>query len=987
MPHVSDREKHILAFWDSEKIFEKSILRRPTEKPYVLYDGPPFATGLPHYGHLPSSFMKDAVPRYWTMNGYRVERVWGWDCHGLPIENIIEQQLKFTSKKDIEEYGIAKFNEACRATVLMYAEEWKKSIHRLGRWVDMEHAYKTMDTGFMESVWWVFSQLWKKGLIYEGKRPIHICPRCVTPVSTHEVAEGYKDIIDISVTAKFKVVDAHEKCGIQGDAYIVAWTTTPWTLPGNVLLAVGADMEYSMTEVALKATETHDSFVVILAKERVEAYQEALKEIYSFKNIKTVKGSELAGLVYEPLFPYFKDTKNAFRVVCADFVTAQDGTGIVHIAPAFGEDDYILGKKEHVEFVQHVHMDGTFISAVTDFAGVHVKPKNNTMQTDSAIIAWLKERGNVFESEEYQHSYPHCWRCDTPLLNYAAQTWFVRVTDIKEDLLENNAQTSWVPAHMKDGRFGAWLSGARDWAISRNRFWGTPLPVWKSQDGEYVCVGSRAELETLSGEKVLDLHKHVVDNIVIKKDGKTFTRISEVLDCWFESGSMPYGQMHYPFENKAIFEAGFPAECIAEGQDQTRGWFYSLHVLATALTRGENPAIPVAHMVPAFKNVIVNGIILAEDGKKMAKKLKNYPDLGEVFEKYGADAIRYYILSSPVVYAESMNFSEAGVRETYNKIINTLYNVLQFYLLFPLEHKYDSSEEISNNPLDRWILSLTQKLVQEVTIKMNEYKIAEALRPCEQYIADISQWYVRRSRNRFKSDDGQDKKNAQKTLADVLYTLAKVMAPFTPFIAEEIYGAMPHANKKESVHLEDWPRARMELVDDLLEAQMSSARKIVEIAHALRASAGIKVRQPLSALVCMRAFEQEIYTLIAQETNVKNVHTVSQLPSGDEWVAHTHGDDHAALCIFITRELSEDGLQREFVRQINAMRKQYGFTVHDKILLRYITEDDNLHAMIATRYADIARNILASHMREEKTEEMMPIDINGKRIMVNIEKV
>jgi len=985
MSQVSDREKEILAFWDSNTIFEKSIQERPAEKPYVFYDGPPFATGLPHYGHLPSSFMKDAVPRYQTMRGYRVERVWGWDCHGLPIENIIEQQLKFKSKRDIEEYGIAKFNEACRATVLMYAEEWKKSIHRLGRWVDMEHAYKTMDPRFMESVWWVFKQLWKKGLIYEGKQPIHICPRCVTPVSTHEVAEGYKDITDISVTAKFKVLNAQKKLGFEGAVYILAWTTTPWTLPGNVLLACGKDIAY--TAITIQPKNTGQQETIILAENRKQEYEGVLADEYEIVKEKKISADQLEGLTYEPLFPYFKDTKNAFRVVSADFVTAEDGTGIVHIAPAFGEDDYTLGEQEQTGFVQHVNMDGTFTSQVADFAGMQVKPKSDPTQTDRAIVAWLKAQEKVFLTEEYQHSYPHCWRCDTPLLNYAAQTWFVRVTDLKKDLLENNKQTSWIPEHIKDGRFGAWLEGVRDWAISRNRFWGTPLPVWKSSDGEYVCIGSIAELETLSGKKVTDLHKHVVDDIVIEKDGKTFTRIPEVLDCWFESGSMPYGQMHYPFENKEKFEAGFPAEFIAEGQDQTRGWFYSLHVLATALTRGEQPAIPVQHMVPAFKHVIVNGIILAEDGKKMAKKLKNYPDLNEVFEKYGADAIRYYILSSPVVYSESMNFSEQGVRETYNKIVNTLHNVLQFYLLFPSEHIFDSSSEMSKNILDTWILSLTQKLVQEVTEKMNEYNIAEALRPCEKFIADLSQWYVRRSRERFKGDDEHDKKNAQQTLAEVLITLAKVMAPFTPFIAEEIYQAIPCVEKKESVHLEVWPQARVDRMNDLLERHMDEARQIVEVAHALRSQVGIKVRQALSELVCMRVLQDEVYALIAEETNVKYVHANTELPSGDEWVMHTQGENHIALNTHITKELAQEGLYREFVRQINAQRKQLGLTVQNKISIHYTTEDKDLHAMIAAQYANIQKSVVAVHIQEQEVEEMIPFDVNGKSALLKIEKV
>ncbi len=486
---VSEREKEILEFWDKEKIFEKSVSERPEGKPFVFYDGPPFATGLPHYGHLPSSFLKDAVPRYWTMKGYRVERVWGWDCHGLPIENIIEEKLKLKTKKEIAEYGIAKFNEQCRSAVLTYAEEWKKIIKRLGRWVDMEHAYKTMDPGYMESVWWVFSELWKKGLIYEGKKAMHVCPRCETALSNFEVTQGYAEVTDISVTAKFKLTNAQEKLGIDGDVFLLAWTTTPWTLPGNVLLAVGAEITYGVFRQ--KESGEH----IILALDRWSAYAEKVGGDVYEQIDGLLKGSDLSGITYEPLFPYFTDTKNAFRVVTADFVTTEDGTGVVHIAPAFGEDDYQLGIREAVMFVQHVSMDGRFTKDVVDFSGQEVKPKDDPTKADVAILKWLAQAGKLFHKEKYTHSCPHCWRCDTPLLNYATASWFVSVTKIKSQLLKTNAKTAWVPAALRDGRFGKWLEGARDWAISRDRFWGAPLPVWKSESGEVIVIGSVAEFE------------------------------------------------------------------------------------------------------------------------------------------------------------------------------------------------------------------------------------------------------------------------------------------------------------------------------------------------------------------------------------------------------------------------------------------------------------------------------------------------------------
>jgi isoleucyl-tRNA synthetase len=640
--NANQEENEILKFWKDNDTFKKSLENCPEDKVYNFYDGPPFATGLPHYGHIVASLMKDVVPRFWTMKGYRVDRKWGWDCHGLPVENIIEKELNLASKKDIEEYGVGKFNEACRATVLKFANEWRTTVERMGRWVDMDLDYKTMDLPFMESVWWVFSELWKKNLIYPGYKPMQICPHCMTPLANFEVTQGYKDVKDLSVVAKFKITNpksqAPNKLQIpitnDQNIFVLAWTTTPWTLPGNILLAVGKDIDY----VIVKEIGEHTDYFVV-AKERLN---EVFKD-HAYDVVKEVKGEELVGLEYEPLFPYYKDTPNAFRVVAAEFVSTQDGTGVVHIAPAFGEDDFGVGQKEKLPLVQHVAMDGHFKPEVTDFAGLEVKPKDDPTKTDVEIIKWLAHQGKLFKKEKFEHSYPHCWRCDTPLLNYATDSWFVRVTELKEQLLKNNESINWVPEHIKEGRFGKWLEGSRDWAISRNRFWGTPLPVWKCSnekcDGVKV-VGSVDELEQLTGKKISDLHKHLIDDLTFacEKCGGEMKRIPEVLDCWFESGSMPYAQMHYPFENKEKFEQGFPAEFIAEGQDQTRGWFYTLHVLATALTNGASPSIKKDTSVPAFKNVIVNGIVLAEDGKKMSKKLKNYPDPNVVIDKYGADA-------------------------------------------------------------------------------------------------------------------------------------------------------------------------------------------------------------------------------------------------------------------------------------------------------------------------------------------------------------
>ncbi|MBU0661322.1 isoleucine--tRNA ligase [Patescibacteria group bacterium] len=962
MPYnANEQEQKIMEFWRQNKTFEKSVNERSENKPYVFYDGPPFATGLPHYGHILASAMKDLVPRFWTMKGYRVERKWGWDCHGLPIENIVEKELNLGSKQDIENYGIANFNEACRGMVLTYAEEWKKTIERMGRWVDMENDYKTMDLPFMESVWWVFKELWEKGYVYEGKKAMHICPRCVTPLSNFEVTQGYKDIKDISATAQFKVLEGKEKFDVEGDLYILAWTTTPWTLPGNVLLAVGEDIEYSLVKFE------GNTFVV--AKDLLMKNFEE-KE---FEVLSQVKGSDFVGLTYEPLFPYFAETKNAFRVVAADFVTTEDGTGIVHIAPAFGEDDYRLGREEDVDFVQHVDMEGKFTSAVIDFAGVEVKNKEDHMATDIEIIRYLAQNGKLFSKKKYEHSYPHCWRCDTPLLNYATSSWFVEVTKIKEELLENNKKINWVPDHIKDGRFGLWLEGARDWAVSRTRYWGTPLPIWKSDDGDTICIGSAEELSELSGKEVKDLHKHFIDDIEITKDGKVYKRITEVFDCWFESGSMPYGQMHYPFENKEKFESGFPAEFIAEGQDQTRGWFYTLHVLATALTLGEESSIP-KECSPAFKNVIVNGIVQAEDGKKMSKKLKNYPAPELIFEKYGADAMRYYLMASPVVHAEALAFSEVGVREVYNKLVNTLVNVLNFYEMFAVSRdtrQVTYTNLKSENVLDKWILAKLQNLVEEVTVNMEEYKLAEAARPIMEFVTELSQWYIRRSRERFKSGSEEDKSAALATLREVLLTLSKVMAPFTPFISEHVYQEVSGQSEK-SVHLEMWPELNEELKNPESLETMESVRKLVELGLSLRKEVGIRVRQPLLALGVNKELEEGYKVIIAEEMNVKEVVSLSD---ASEWMKKEDKGLEVALNTEITEELKKEGLLREVVRAVNQMRKEKGFTREDRVVVHYKVEDELLSSVFSDYAEEIKSSVLADSLDVGEGEEAKVGDV------------
>lgn len=935
---INKEELEIISFWEKNKVFELSVKNRPKEKLYSFYDGPPFATGLPHYGHLVAGLMKDAVPRYFTMKGFRVERKWGWDCHGLPVENIIESDLNLKSKKDIEAFGIKKFNDACRSSVLKYADEWKKTVRRMGRFVDMENDYKTMDKEFMESVWWVFSELHKKELIYEGKKPMHICPRCVTPLSNFEVTQGYMEVKDISVTAKFKL----KKKIDDKEVHILAWTTTPWTLPGNTLIAINKNIIYVLAK--------KEEDFVILAKETITD-EEIIREL---------KSEELLNQEYEPLFPYFKNNKNSFKIIQADFVTTEDGTGVVHIAPAFGEDDYNLGRAHEVEWIQHVNMDGTFTEEVVDFKGLEVKPKDDPLKTDIEIIKYLHHNNKLYKKQKYTHTYPHCWRCDTPLLNYATSSWFVEVTKIKDNLLKNNQKINWVPSHMKEGRFGKWLEGAKDWAISRNRFWGTPLPIWKSEDGEIICVSSAKELEELSGKKIDDLHKHVLDEIVIEKNNKKYYKIPEVLDCWFESGSMPYAQHNYPFSNKEKLENSFPAEFIAEGQDQTRGWFYTLHVLSTALTLDGKSILNKTHL-PAFKNVIVNGIVLAEDGKKMSKRLKNYPDPNYILEKYGADALRYYLITSPVMSAKNLNFSEEGVREVYSKLVNTLKNSLSFYEMFKV-----SQAKSTDNPLDKWILSKLSNLNKEVEENMQKYLLAEATRPILDFTLDLSQWYIRRSRDRFK-EDNEDAKKASYTLRKVLLELSKIIAPFTPFIAEKLYQST--GAEKTSVHLEDYPSLNLE--NNKLEKDMDEVRLVVSKILDLREKERMPVRQPLRKVeISGYSINPGLIYLIKEETNIKEV--LLKDSSNQEIVLDTKLDD----------ELKKEGILRDLIRKINSMRKKLNLTVDHRINI-YLKSDHNLIIDAISEYGDeLKENVQADDIIiEESHNEIL---IQGLEVDLDI---
>ena len=989
-----EREQEIMNYWEKEKVFEQSVDFRPADKPFVFYDGPPFATGLPHYGHIVPGTLKDVFPRFKTMQGHRVERRWGWDCHGLPIENLVEKELDLESKKDIEEYGVDKFCETCRSKVMLFAEEWKKIVKRLGRWVDMENDYKTMDLEFMESVWWGFKQLSEKGLVEEGYRSMHICPRCETTLSNFEVTQGYMDIFDVSVTCKFELEEKIDDL----PTYVLAWTTTPWTLPGNVALAVGKDMKYSIW----KRTEADkDAELLITAKElerevfkNFPEYVDGGKSFvfedkdankkYKFEFIKQIKGKDLEKKKYKPLFGYFIDEEipnkeNLYKIVTADFVSTEEGTGVVHIAPAFGEDDLNLGREKKLSFIQHVTPDGKFIDLVRDFASKEVKPKGSPMKTDKEIVKFLQDHGNVFITEEYEHSYPHCWRCDTPLLNYATSSWFVKVPEIKDKMIKLNEKIYWMPTHLKQGRFGKWLENVRDWSISRARYWGNAIPVWKCTCGEVKVIGSKEELEKESGQEVNDLHKHIVDKIMFpcQKCGSMMQRIAEVFDCWMESGSVPFARFHYPFENKEKFENNFPADFIGEGQDQTRGWFYTLLVLSTALFEK-----------PAFKNVVVNGMVLAEDGQKMSKSKKNFPDPMNIVNKYSSDALRFYLISSPVVRAEDLRFSEKGVDEVYKKVILLTTNVLSFYKMYePEKIEIVKSDDI----LDKWIISKLNLLIEEVTEQMDKYDLNRSVKPIVEFINDLSTWYLRRSRERIKSGSVEDKKAALATLFQVLSTLSKVMAPFTPYLSEFIYDRIGH---KESVHLTDWPVLEKDNIDKKVLISMDKVKQIVEVGLAIRQMNSIRVRQVLPGLqIVYSKLNEQYLDIIKEELNVKTVQVVEELTYGGSWRTIEDATEKVALDIEITPELRKEGEMREIIRTVNNLRKKSGLTINDNINIYFKTKSDELREVLADKKLkdEILAKTISQDIFEEKkdVEEKFSIelDIEGQSIWFGLEKL
>ena len=844
-------EAVVLERWKTDQTFEESVNQRSAgsdgSNEFVFYDGPPFANGLPHYGHLLTGFVKDAIPRYRTMKGQRVDRRFGWDCHGLPAEVEAEKQLGISGHPEVTEFGIEKFNDYCRTSVLRYTNEWERYVNRQARWVDFENDYKTLDLPYMESVMWAFKTLHDKGLIYEGFRVLAYCWRCETPLSNTETRmdDVYRDRQDPALTVKFSLATGEK---------ILAWTTTPWTLPSNLALAVNPEIDYAVVEL--------NGEKLILAEARLASYERELGEAV---RVGTLKGSELVGRTYTPLFNYFAETPSAFQVLGAEFVTTEDGTGVVHMAPGFGEDDQIVCLAAGIETICPMDSHGCYTADVSDWAGTHV------FEANPLVIKHLKQDGVVLRHDSYDHSYPHCWRCAEPLVYRAISSWFVEVTAVKERMLELNQQITWVPEHLKEGSFGKWLANARDWSISRNRFWGSPIPVWKSDDPTYPRLdvyGSLAEIERDFGVVVTDLHRPAVDDLVRPNPddptGKSMMRrVPEVLDCWFESGSMPFAQVHYPFENTTWFEQHYPGDFIVEYIGQTRGWFYTLHVLATALFDR-----------PAFSTCVSHGIVLGDDGQKMSKSLRNYPDPMVVFDTYGADAMRWYLLSSAILRGSDFSVTEAGIRETVRQVLLPMWNSWYFLSLYAnAEGVSGTFRTDSTNILDRYILAKSAQMVERVTDDLDAYDLFSACSGVRDFLDVLTNWYIRRSRDRFWEGDQE----SIDTLHTVLEILCRVSAPMLPLLSDTIYSGL---TGDRSVHLTDWPTTA-DLPNDVeLVRAMDRVREVCSVALSIRKAHSRRVRLPLSELVVSHPDSSELASfidIIADEVNVKKVTLATEI--------------------------------------------------------------------------------------------------------------
>jgi isoleucyl-tRNA synthetase len=1034
-PSLPKLEEEVLALWERLDAFRESNRRRKGGPEFCFFDGPPFATGTPHYGHLLAGTIKDIVPRYWSMRGYYVERRFGWDCHGLPIENLAQDALGLNGAPDIRARGIAEFNEQCRSMVLRYVGEWRRIVTRMGRWVDFDDDYKTMDTSFMESVWWVFKELWDQGRIYRAHRIAPYSYKLSTPLSNLEASANYQDVQDPAITVRFRLKEA---LGGKSPVEVLAWTTTPWTLPGNLALCVGPAIEYSLVH------DTASGEHRLLATERLAAYYPKSE---GYGVVRTFRGKELEGLGYEPLFPYYSNQPNAFRVLSDDFVSTGDGTGIVHIAPAYGEDDYRVCRRDGIDLVDALDAECRFTADVPEHLGELCK------DADKGIIKRLKEAGKIVRHDTIVHSYPFDDRTNTPLVYRAIDAWYVKVEDLREKMIANNAPVRWVPEAIGKNRFGNWLKDARDWNVSRNRFWGSCIPVWVAEDGsDSICIGSIRELEELSGRTVTDLHSHNIDPIEFTKDGKRYRRTPEVLDCWFESGAMPYGQKHYPFENRERFGATFPADFIAEGLDQTRAWFYYLLVLSTALFDK-----------PAFKNVVVNGLVLAEDGRKMSKTKKNYPEPTKILDEIGADALRAYLIDSPVVRAEPQRFSERGLREIVRTVVLPYWNALSFLTTYAIVDGWDPRTSkarpfAERSELDRYVLSTLESLVSDVNREMEAYRLYAVVPRLVDFIDLLTNWYVRLSRRRFwKNDDPADKGDAYATLYEVLTTFAKVMAPFMPFLSEFVYQRTVLAvepNAPASVHFRDFPQARPERIDTALEKRMATVRTIVSLGRRLREEKKLKVRQPLASftVVSRDATVREAAlagaALVREQLNVKAVETstdeaafcsigvkpnfsvlkeraapklkdigkalsgfgfaeVSRLEAGEtievagEQIAlgdvllartpvsgkavATEGDVTVVLETALSDDLVDEGLAREFNSVLQQARKTLGLDVSDRVRVLWDGADESVVRALEQHAKWLAEEVLAVEFRRDASAAT-EASLNGKPVRYAIQK-
>ena len=1020
-------ESKVANLWKARNVIKKNFDMNQDGEYFTFYDGPPTANGKPHVGHILTRVMKDIIPRYKVMKGYKVIRKAGWDTHGLPVELEIEKKLGISGKEQIEEYGVEKFVKECKDSVFTYVSMWEKMTNQIGYWVDMENPYVTYHNPYIESVWWALKQMWDKGLLYEGHKVMPYCPRCGTALSSHEVAQGYKDVKDLTCIAKFKVVGEENK-------YILAWTTTPWTLPSNLALCINKAYTYIEAKV--------NDEVYIIAKDLAD---KVLGEDYEI--VKEFKGTELLGVKYEQLMPFAKVEGKAFEVIHGDYVTLTDGTGIVHIAPAYGEDDSLVAKANGITFVNLVDKEGKFVDEVTPWAGKFVK------KCDESICKWLEENNKLFKSERHMHSYPHCWRCDTPLLYYPKESWFVAMTKLRDKLLENNNKINWYPDNIRTGRFGKFLENVIDWGISRDRYWGTPLPIWECECGHKECIGSIAELKEkgINVPDDIELHKPYIDNVKLKCPhcGKEMKRTKEVIDCWFDSGSMPFAQLHYPFENKELFEANYPAQFISEAVDQTRGWFYTLLAISTAIF-DKNP----------FENCIVLGHVLDKKGLKMSKSKGNVVDPFEVIETQGADATRWHFYTASAPWLPT-RFSIEDVGESQRKFLGTLWNVYSFYVLYaeidkfnPLEYK----DFVSENVMDKWIMSKLNTLVKTVDEKLNAYDITSAALLIEDFTDELSNWYVRRNRSRYWAQNlTDDKIGAYVTLYRVLVTLSKVAAPFVPFITEEIYqNLVVNLDKDaiESIHLCTWPTVDEKAINKELEKEMDLAYTIVKLGRSARNGANIKNRQPLSEMLVSVASLPDYYgDIIKDELNIKKIEfgadlsehvnfeikpnlpvlgkaygkmipairkeiaaknqmeLAQKIKNGNVEIINVDGTEielnsenllvtmqgldgfafagegeiGVVLDTHISDELREEGHVREITSKIQNMRKEKGFEVADKINL-YVANNDALIDII-NKYADTIKKetLTVEIICNNNDREYTDTTINGETLKMDVE--